>query len=290
MSVMRSLGSDVAATSNERGFTLVELLVVIAAGMVIFVALLAVLDIAIKQTTRVVSQVSSTQEGRGAMNQIENQLQSTCTGGATEGIQQQSTDNQLIFYSGYGGAATVASEQHVVTYNPGSPYGTLTEDNYDSGGALTSTDTLLGRAAPRLDSNGSPLPIFQYFGYEDAKDGTNGLYHDAAGNTYKILLDGNQTLPAGAMDSGGGAAGGQVPANAPAPYAVPLDPSDAGNTAEVEINVIAYPSRGNDVNPDQTNGAAGVVNSAANSITDDISLRLSPVGNTASSGDTSPCA
>src|SRR5205085_1839814 len=90
--VIRSLESGLASASDQRGFTLVELLVVLAAGLVVFTALFAVVDIAIRQSTRVVSQVSSTQEGRGALNQIEHQLQSSCTGvTGQEGIVKGST-------------------------------------------------------------------------------------------------------------------------------------------------------------------------------------------------------
>jgi Prokaryotic N-terminal methylation motif len=290
--MMRSLGPDLAGASNERGFTLIELLVTLAGAMVIFVALLTILDISIHQTTRIVSRVDSTQEGRTAMSKLEQELHSTCVNGSQFGVQAGSTDAKLIFYSGYGGGPNVSADTHVITYTPGATYGTLTDDTYAPDGSLSGTETLLGRVTPRVDGNGNPIPIFQYFDYKIANDGT-GDYHDPGGNPYHMVLDGNQTLPDGATDSSGAAAGGSVPANAPNPLnATPpqgLTNPDAGNTVEVEINMIAYANGGNDVNPDITSGNPGVVNSSGNSITDDVSLRLTPVGNFATPGDTYPC-
>lgn len=279
-----------AALRDERGVTLVELLVILSAGLVVFSALFTVLDTTMRQTSRVVSQTDATQQGRTALERIEQELQSSCVGGGAPPIQPTSDGSVLKFISGYGSAATVTPTWHEITYNgtPTTP-GTLVDDEYSITGSadnpvrstLLSSRTLLGR----VGQDGS-TPIFKYYAYETPKSGSIS-YRDPSNYEYRMLLLDNQTkLPSGATLNGS-PAGGTVPGNSPLALVSPLNEavftSDPNRAAAVLTTLNVYPERGNDVNADAF-GAAGVVTDLAN-------LRLTPVANHAGgTPNVSPCA
>jgi type II secretory pathway pseudopilin PulG len=285
----RPLRNADRSLADERGFTLVELLVIMATGLVVFSALFAVLDVTLRQTNRIVSQVDATQQARTAMAKIEQELQSSCVGGFAAPIQEGSNGDSLIFISGSGSSATVVPVWNEITYTPNGTRGTLTHSQYATTGTasdpapstLLRTDTLLGRVSP----DGS-TPIFEYFAYETPSSGSTP-YLDPSGNEYRMLLLDNQTeLPSGATLDGS-PAGGTVPANSPLALTSPLDDqsvaSDPNRAAAVFITLNVYPDRGSDVDPDAF-GAAGVV-------TDLAVMRLTPVANHAGdSQNVSPCA
>jgi prepilin-type N-terminal cleavage/methylation domain-containing protein len=267
------------ALASERGFTLVELLVTLVAGLATFSALLAILDVTMSGTSRVTSRVNATQESRTALAHIENELHSSCVGDLTAPIQPGSDDNTLSFVNGYGSAPTVTPVQHTIAYDATNK--TLTETT----GA--NTTTLLGN----VDQAGT-TPVFQYFAFEVPRDSpgrTGTPYLDPSGNQYQMLLDGDSTLPSGATLNGNPVAPNTIPANSPLPLGpLPLSDSDIYSTndaamaAGVLINLRVYPSGGNDVNPN-TSGASATV-------TDMIVMRLTPVANhDGGSPDLSPC-
>ena len=44
-------------------------------------------------------------------------------------------------------------------------------------------------------AQGGTTPVFQYFAYQEAPNGTGGYYTDGAGNPYMMLLDGTTSVP-----------------------------------------------------------------------------------------------
>ena len=76
-----------ASIRDERGFTLIELLVAMIAGLVLTGALLAILEISLRQTTRLTDRVQVDRSGRTAMSNIVDELHSSCTGFGSTAIQ-----------------------------------------------------------------------------------------------------------------------------------------------------------------------------------------------------------
>lgn len=79
-----------AAIGDQRGFTLTEMLVAMVAGLVLTGALLAILEISLRQTTRLTDRVQVDRSGRTAMGNIVDELHSSCTGFGATAIQPPS--------------------------------------------------------------------------------------------------------------------------------------------------------------------------------------------------------
>jgi type II secretory pathway pseudopilin PulG len=267
-----------SALRSEHGFTLVELLVVMTAGIVVLGALFTILDVTLRQTTRTFSTVDASQQTRTAIEQVENELHSACLGSQVTPIQAGSTGTSLTFETQYGstaGNANAASPtpvEHTITYNAG----TLTDTTTPSTGGTAPSWTFGGTSSTKtLLSNVALYPgassVFQYFGYASPMNGGTP-YTDAGGNAYEMLIDGINAVP------------GTSPAVIPAasPLTTPLSSTDAGNAAEVLIKLLVKPSGGTDVNT--------TLSAAAASVVDQIVLRLTPPDNHAGSGSTfNPC-
>jgi Tfp pilus assembly protein PilW len=88
--------------AREDGFTLIELLVAILYGVVVTGALFAILEVSLRQTSRVNDRVQATQLGRTAMTNVVDELQTACLARKFAPIQATSTANKLIFITGTG--------------------------------------------------------------------------------------------------------------------------------------------------------------------------------------------
>jgi len=269
------MGARVAAVKrvrDEEGLTLVELLVVIGSSIVIALALWAIQDIALKETTRVFARVDGSQRARFALETIENRLHSSCVAAGVTPIQTGSTATSISFVSKYGSAAQLTPEQHTITLDPS---GTLTDATYaNTGGTApswsfastpSSTDTLVDNAAAKPGT-----PVFQYFAYGVARDSAGNAYVDAAGNAYVMLLDGSSTLPSGLRTSSGASVpAGTLPANSPTTLPAPLSAANARATVAVTITLSVRAGGGLGDDSRYASEAVSVSNS--------VSLRLTPV-------------
>jgi prepilin-type N-terminal cleavage/methylation domain-containing protein len=276
----------VARARGERGYTLIELLVTMAAGLVVIAGLGTVLTVTLQQTTRTFTETDATENARTALTHIENELHSAClTTGITPieggaGGTQISDANDLVFVSVFGTSASPTPVEHKITYSATS--GTLTEYTYAlTGGNDPSTWTfsstpnnvagqrLLANVAPIYNSaTSSNIPVFQYFAYEP--------YTDVNGNTDMMLMDGTSSLPTGATSTVSN------------PDPLPTSPSglsqtNAASTAEVMINLQVGATGGNMENTNLGN--------TSDPVTDAIVLRFTPPANSSGSGATfGPCA
>jgi hypothetical protein len=262
---------------SEHGVTLVELLVAMAAGIVVLFGLLSIMIVTLHQTQRTFTTVDATRRARTAFANIENDLHSACvagkppiegvTGGVTE-----SDANHLVFLSFFGTAANPTPIWHQLSFN--SAAGTLIDSTYNVTGtspdwiqgSLIANTTLLTNVA-RLSTT---TPVFQYYAYAPE-------YTDSSGNVYWIIPDGTNAVPIT----------GTVPASAPLSTSSPgLSASDAGITAEVVINLSVGASSGG-----LNNASLTAVNDP---VTDSISLRLTTPPDYVPSGATAagylPCS
>lgn len=283
---MKSIRRSMAARLRQQdGFTLVELLAAMAAGMVVLAGLVTVISVALQQTTYTFTRVDATERARTVLTHIEDELHSACIVNDVTPIQggaqssQDSDANNLVFVSQFGTSATPTPVEHKITYDPVKR--TLTEYTYTvsngtsdpSKWVFSSTPTIA--AGKLLLTNTSLIPIpntsnfkpaFQYFAYEP--------YTDVNGNQAMMILDGSATVP------------GTTALPNPDPLPVTptgLSPANAASTAEVMINLLVGAQGGNFEN---TN-----LSGASDPVTDSIVLRFTPPANAAgSSTNFGPCA
>lgn len=268
---------NVPSFRSEEGFTLVELLVTMVAGIVVVMALLTIMDVTLQQTTRAFSQVDATQRARPAFTGIENELHSACFADEETPIQAGSGPNALIFLTSTGSTATPTEVWHEIDYNT-SPQSTLTDSTYATSqstvsgvptwtrGALQSTRTVLTNVGQSRPGAGQALtPVFQYFAYQTAP-GT-----DAAGNQYEILPDGTAPIP-----------GTSTTVFNPLAPGGSLTGTQAATVAEVLINLSVGPAGGYNERTNYSDVGANV--------SDAITFRFTPAANHVGDGATfSPC-
>lgn len=269
----------------DDGVTLIELLVTMIMAIIVSLALFAFQDVTLNQTSRTFARVDATQNARNAVETLESKLHSACIAENVTPILAGSTSSSISFISKYGSANTLTPEKHTVTLNPN---GTLTDTIYPvSGGSSpnwtfsstpTSTSTLVSNAT----ADGT-TPVFKYFAYGLARDSSGNNYLDSSGNFYMILLDGTSTLPSG-ITTGSGAAvpAGTTPANSPSPLSVPLSAADAKIAAAVMINLR--------IGPDGSLGTNGRYTTAPVALSDQVTLRLTPVPSEGNLPSVPPCA
>lgn len=169
-----------SAVRDERGFTLIEVLVALITGLIVTMALFSVLEFSMNQTTRISDITQANQLGRTTMTHIVDELHSACLSAGFSPIQESSTESKLVFVTGYSAEAevpSVASEKGGVhkeeielkegklwdTSYPGT--GTEIKGNYTWG---SPTRTLIGEnISQSVEPSGKKeaIPIFKYFEY-----------------------------------------------------------------------------------------------------------------------------
>jgi type II secretory pathway component PulJ len=230
---------------DERGASLMELLVAIVSGVVVMMALFAILNVSLSQTSRVTGRVEADQAGRIAMEKIMNELHSSCVAGYIAPVEAKSDEHQLIFVSESGSQATFSTvHRHVISLQETTPEKfVLTDTAYPSTGSElnyselsfsakpSTTTTLLGNAG-QSEEKSAPVPVFQYYRYYTTEDK--------------------------------GATIGQLD---PTPLKVPLSTEEAKLVAEVAVRFTSKPRE----------GKVSAGNSA--DLSDTAVLRLSPSDN-----------
>lgn len=179
---------------DERGFTLIEMLVAMIAGVILVGALLAILEISLRQTTRLSDRVQVDRTGRTAMNNIVDELHSSCTGFGSTAIQVPSTTPSsplaalgtanLWFLSAYANPTSTAPAvskivQHDInwtatgTSNTGQQLGTLRDYSFTGSGESpnwTFPALSTGNASARILATNVVPPttstVFHYWRYE----------------------------------------------------------------------------------------------------------------------------
>jgi Tfp pilus assembly protein PilW len=257
--------------ASEAGFTLVELMVTMVAGVVVLLALGTIMAVALRETTRSFTLVDATERARPIFEGIENQLHSACFADEETPIQAGAGPNALIFMDASGNSSTPTAMWNEIDYNP-APTSTLTESTYTTTysvvnglpnwarGSLVSSKILLTNVA-----QSGTTPVFQYFAYQVAP-GT-----DAAGNQYEILPDGTSPIP-----------GTTTTVYNPLAPGAALTSAQASTAAEVLINLTVGPAGHAFEN---TNLA-----STGQSVSDIITFRFTPAANHVGDGATfAPC-
>jgi type II secretory pathway pseudopilin PulG len=257
--------------SDERGYTLIELVMATAAGLVVCAAALAIVVSSLSFANGDSERIDSNQQGSVAMEKIVQALSSSCVVGygispivgatgassatGSTGVAPSSGDT-LTFFSSLSDSPNInPSEISVYLTSPEGPLVMATYPEQSSTGASGATTysyaatpattfTLVSHAAPpgTTPTQASTTPIFTYYGYNVAAGTLTQQY-------------------------------------SPSPYSTsPLGASGASGTVEVGINFQSQPGDGNN----QLGGSAD--------LSDNVVLRLTAVANgaTGTTGATTP--
>jgi prepilin-type N-terminal cleavage/methylation domain-containing protein len=164
--------------SDERGFSLTELLVAMFIGMIILLAAFMLLDRSFTASGQVADRSEALQRGRLAMDLITRQLRSQVCVGNTVPI-VSGTDTAITFYADMSDGSTPIKKR---TLSYDTITDTITESVVPGAGtypALTFTGAassvpLLTKVDQILDGTPptTPRPIFRYYGY--TVGGTSG--------------------------------------------------------------------------------------------------------------------
>jgi prepilin-type N-terminal cleavage/methylation domain-containing protein len=155
---------------DERGFTLVELLVAMALGLIVSFAAFAILDTSLSQSTRIADRVSADQ------NIILN-LHSSWVAPETTPVETGSEGNKLLIVSQTGSEASFSKVTlHEIRLENGKLLDTSylnTEakpaPNWEFSKTATGTQALLTGVTQSENSKKELIPIFQYYKYEGSE-------------------------------------------------------------------------------------------------------------------------
>jgi prepilin-type N-terminal cleavage/methylation domain-containing protein len=199
--------------SAERGFSLIELMVSMAAFLVVFSAILMMVQVATHNQADVASKVATNQRARPVMTNLIDRLHSSCVAPGVAPIQAGSSGTSMVFISRSGADVNPTPDRYVISLSGD----TLSESRYAATGGAppswtfsptpTSTRELISGVGQ--GSIGDPpvtVPLFRYFAY----------------------------------------VGGQL---SPTPLPTPLSTADAASTVHVTVAFAASPSEGSVPNP-----------------------------------------
>jgi Tfp pilus assembly protein PilW len=156
---------------RESGYTLIELTVALAAGLVVFAGLTMVLLATMHQSTRTSNRVHATQEARLVLQRIVTDLHSSCVASEVAPIQPNSGENSIAYVYQTGSEAALTPVLHEVTLS-GTTLNMLTYPA-TSGSTPSWTFSTTPSASKTLMNNVAPpatgAPVFTYYAY-----GSNG--------------------------------------------------------------------------------------------------------------------
>jgi hypothetical protein len=113
---------------GERGTTMIELLVGLAAGSVVLFAVSAMIVVTLHQTARVSARVDATQRARVVLSNVIEELHSACIAPQIAPVREGSTGTLLSFIHQAGGAAVLTPVLSKIVLSGG----TLTQFDYNA--------------------------------------------------------------------------------------------------------------------------------------------------------------
>jgi prepilin-type N-terminal cleavage/methylation domain-containing protein len=163
--------------SDERGFTLTELLTAMLIGMVVLLAAFMVLDRSFSASGQIADRSDALQRGRQAMDLMTRQLRSQVCLGKTNAPIVAGSDTSVSFYGDLSDGTTNV-QQRTLTWD--STTKKITQSVITGAGTypdLTFTGTATTRElltnVERIMDGSTPRPIFRYYAYvTGTTDGT----------------------------------------------------------------------------------------------------------------------
>ncbi len=164
---MSPLRRTASIVRDQRGFTLIEMLVAILTGLIVLFATFAILNVSLSQSSRIADRVSADQRSRIAMEKIVQELHSSCVSINENPILAGSEPNKIIFVSETGSqTAFTTVTKHEISLSGGTLKDTYTTSKVSLTGSkwvfpevATGTKTLLtGVSLVRLHAR---IPVLQ---------------------------------------------------------------------------------------------------------------------------------
>lgn len=189
---------------SESGYTLVELMVAMSAGMIVIFAVTSFIMIALRHSSEVSARVDATQQARITLFQVMDELHSACIAPQIAPVKAESDGTSLRFVHQRGSAVAPTPVLSTMTLNEG----TLLESNYPS--------------------TGGTAPNWEFAGFPGSPSSTREL-------STGISPTGSNTGIFSYYDY----SGGQVSST---PLPTPLSPTDAARTVQVDVAFTAAPT------------------------------------------------
>jgi hypothetical protein len=166
---------------DEQGLTLIEMLIAVVSGVVVMMALFAILDFSINQSGRIAEKVDADQQGRIALEKVSLELHSSCIAALVTPVQPESDATGIRFISVPGAQAYEATAELHYIHLAGNE---LFDDAYKSvggeapnwkfpaiGSEPSSRQVLLSDVSQSTTGEAHTLvPVFQYFRYYTPAD------------------------------------------------------------------------------------------------------------------------
>lgn len=157
--------------NDERGYTIVELLVGMMVSMIVLSAILMMVQVATGNQDRVSERVYANQRGRPVLTRIIDRLHSACVSPGLAPVRAGSTGSSMILYSKSGSAVSPTPDKYVIAIAGGK----ITETFYPGTGSEPASWTFGSPSTLQLvDGIGTALvgdpstsvQLFRYFAYE----------------------------------------------------------------------------------------------------------------------------
>lgn len=152
---------------REDGYTLIELMVALTAGIVVFAGLTMVVMATMHQSTRTQNRVHATQEARLVLQRIVTDLHSSCVAAEVAPVQPNSGANSIAYVYQTGSGAALTPVLHEVVLS-GTNLNMLTYPA-TSGSTPSWTFSTTASASKTMMSNVAPVatgaPVFSYYAY-----------------------------------------------------------------------------------------------------------------------------
>ncbi len=162
----------------DAGFSLMEALVAMLCGVVVTGALFGILEVSLRQTSRLTDKTQATQLGRAAMTNMIDELHSACMSREFAPVQAESSEKELRVQTGF-------SQESVIGYKDAYEHRIAWEGTYPNGGKLidktynalstsswpafkfekTATPASGVVLATNVYQQSKTVPIFQYYKY-----------------------------------------------------------------------------------------------------------------------------
>jgi prepilin-type N-terminal cleavage/methylation domain-containing protein len=155
--------------TDERGFSLPELLVSVLVFGIVLTAILQMVTVTIGNQARISQHVSANQRGRPVMTQLMNDLRSGCVTSGVAPVQAGSSGTSITFWTKSGSSVNPIPDKRIVTLSGT----TLSETVYAATGGTsaaptfsatpTSNRVLMTNVANAVSTVGNTLPVFRYY-------------------------------------------------------------------------------------------------------------------------------
>jgi prepilin-type N-terminal cleavage/methylation domain-containing protein len=158
--------------SDERGYTLIELLIGSMVSLIVLAAILAMVQVATGDQNRVAQHVDANQRGRPAMDRIVDRLHAACVSPGLAPVRPESTDSSMILYSKSGSAVNPTPNRYVISLVGGeltetTATGSGTEpSNWTFGTASSPVRLVNGVGTAKIGEPPASVPLFRYYAYE----------------------------------------------------------------------------------------------------------------------------